>query len=286
MMRPSSQVRRNAALVALLAPIALVATASCKLDSLVFSSDTVSEYRLTSTVIADSLRKQVTFSSGGDRLYGYWLRQPGNAPRLTLIYSHGKGTNLSSETPWEHAEALWSAGFDVLTYDYRGFGMSGGTSDDETTLAADAQAALAFALTQPGVTLSRVVSFGHSIGSAPAIALAAGNPGLRALIVESGFSNGQAMAESAVPLGIPVTWLMRQPMVNTEKMARTQMPVLVIHGERDLLIPYEQGVALYNAAPGSKQLRLVPGAGHTDVPATMGTTAYAALLRNFVSFAR
>lgn len=264
---------------------AAFASGGCKIDGLVFNSDAVDSYRITSTIIADSLRRQVQFTSAGERLYGYWLRQPGSAPRLTVVYSHGKGTNLSSETPWQHAEALWASGFDVLTYDYRGFGMSGGTSKDETTLAADAQAALAFALTQPGVTLSKVVSFGHSIGSAPAIALAASTPGLRALIIESGFSNGQAMAETADPLGIPVTWLLREPMQNTVKIARVQMPVLIIHGEGDLLIPYEQGVALYNAAPSPKQLRLIPGAAHTDVPATMGIPAYGSLLRTFVSFA-
>ncbi len=257
-------------------------TAACKLDGLVFSADKVGAYNYKSAVIPDSLRREVQFPSGGETLYGMWIRQPGAQPRLTIVYSHGKGTNLADDTPREHAEAMWQAGFDVLVYDYRGFGRSTGTSKDETTLDADAQAALAYALAQPGVTLDKLISYGHSLGSAPAIALAAATPGLRALVVESGFSNGQAMAESADPLGIPVTWLLRQPMLNTQHIATVKSAVLVLHGGDDVLIPVAQGVALYEAAKDPKQLRLVAGATHTNIPQVMGA-AYGNVLRTFVT---
>jgi len=268
-----------------LASLVVVAGATgCKLDGLVFSADKVDAYNYTSTIIPDSLRREVQFPSGGETLHGMWIRQPGSGPRLTLVYSHGKGTNLADDTPREHAEALWQAGFEILVYDYRGFGRSTGTSKDETTLDADARAALAYALAQPGVTLDKVVSFGHSLGSAPAIALAAATPGLRALIVESGFSNGQAMAESADPLGIPVSWLLREPMLNTQRIATVHAAVLIIHGGDDVLIPTEQGVALYAAANDPKELRLVGGATHTNIPAVMGAS-YGALLRSFIAYA-
>ena len=125
--------------------ICLVATAgaigpvACKLDTVLFSGDAVSAYKIPATIIPDSLRREVTFKSGNETLYGYWLRQPGAAPRLSVIFSHGKGENLArADIEWAHAEYLWQAGFDVLTYDYRGFGRSTGTSDDEVTLATDA----------------------------------------------------------------------------------------------------------------------------------------------------
>ncbi len=262
---------------------ALMTAAACKLDSTVFSSDTTIAYNVSNAVVPDSLRTEVTFASGGATLHGLWLRQPDSAPRLTLVFSHGKGGNLAQPEKWRHAEYLWMAGFDVLTYDYRGFGRSTGSSDDETTLIADAEAALAFVLTQPGVIPGDVISFGHSLGSAPAIALAVAHPELRALVVESGFSSGQAMAETANPLGMPVTWLLRQPMRNVQRLAQVQLPVLVIHGDADILIPVAQGRVLYAAARDPKQLMVVSGAGHEDVPVHLGVAAYRTLLRTFLN---
>jgi len=276
--------RHHAKVLIALALSGAALISGCKLDGLVFSADKVDAYSYKSAIIPDSLRREVQFPSSGETLYGMWMRQPGSAPRLTIVYSHGKGTNLADDTPREHTEAMWQAGFDVFVYDYRGFGRSTGTSEDETTLAADAKAALAYALAQPGVTLDKIISYGHSLGSAPAIALAAATPGLRALIVESGFANGQAMAESADPLGIPVQWLLKEPMLNTQRIATVKMPVLIIHGSNDVLIPLEQGLALYSAAPDPKQLRVVGGASHTNIPMTLGAS-YATLIRTFASFA-
>jgi len=269
--------------ISALALFAVLAAGACKLDTIIFSGDKLEAYKLPATVVPDSLRREVQFTSGGDRLYGYLLRQAGTSPRLTIVFSHGKGENLAGSTEWEHAEFLWRCGFDVLTYDYRGFGRSSGTSRDETTLAEDARAALAFALTQPGVVVGRVVSYGHSLGSAPAITLAATTPGMRALVVESGFSNGQAMAESADPLGIPVGWLLREPMLNTQHIAAVNAPVLILHGDADVKIPWEQGRDLYNAARDPRQLRIVPGAGHETVQKVMGVTTLGALLRTFTN---
>ena len=265
--------------------VAVVATTSCKLDSLVFSGKKLDSYVLPVTVIPDSLRREVTFTSGGETLYGYWIRQPGSAPRLTLVFSHGKGGNLARLDEWQHSEFLWQSGFDVLTYDYRGFGRSTGKSEDETTLDTDALAALAYSLKQPGVTLGRTVDYGYSLGSAPAIALAAATPGLRALIVESGFSNGQAMAETTDPLGFPVEWLLKQPMLNTARIATVQFPVLIMHGDADQQIPTDQGRDLYAAARDPKQLRIVAGAGHDNVLHTMGLAAVSLLLRTFTNAA-
>jgi fermentation-respiration switch protein FrsA (DUF1100 family) len=277
------QIRRTAQrVVASLALLTLSATA-CKLDSIVFSGDAVETYLIPATVIPDSLRSEVQFSSGGETLFGYHLRQPGSAARLGIVFSHGKGGNLAQDEEWAHAEMLWRAGFDVLTYDYRGFGKSTGKSADETTLIVDAQAALQFLASRLAGGVARIVSYGHSLGSAPAIALAAANPGLRALVVESGFSNGQAMATSADPLGFPVQWLLREPMVNTARIATVSMPVLILHGEADIQIPVQQGRDLHAAANNPKQLQVVSGAGHNDVQTLMGVTAYRTLLRAFTA---
>lgn len=282
----SARLRTHAAF----APAALALATSalmgaCKLDTIVFSGDKLDSYTLPVTVIPDSLRKEVTFPSGGETLHGFWLRQPGSAPRLTVVFSHGKGENLAGSTEWSHAEFLWQSGFDVLTYDYRGFGRSTGTSEDELTIAADVRGALAYVLTQPSVPIGRVVSYGHSLGSSPAITLASTTPGIRTLIIESGFSNGQAMAETTNPLGFPVTWLVRQPMANTEHIALVTAPVLILHGDGDIKIPVSQGRDLFAAAHDPRQLRIVAGAGHDNVQKVLGLTAFSALVRGFTNAA-
>ena len=136
MTRARTTQRRNsrAAARAGLAVFATTLIASCKLDMIVFSGDVVSEYKLPVTVVPDSLRREVTFTSGGETIYGYMLRQPGSVPRVTMLYSHGKGGNLSQDVEWTHAEFLWQAGFNVLTYDYRGFGRSTGTQNQQRSI--------------------------------------------------------------------------------------------------------------------------------------------------------
>jgi hypothetical protein len=79
-----------------------------------------------------------------------------------------------------------------------------------------------------------------------------------------------------------VAWLLREPMLNTQRIATVKSAVLIIHGGDDKLIPTEQGMALYDAAKDPKQLRLVAGATHTNVPAVMGAS-YGTLLRTFVA---
>ena len=262
--------------------LAVVTATACKLDTTVFSGDAVKTYQIPATIIPDSLRKEVQFISGGNTLYGYWLKQPGSTIRATIVFSHGKGGNLAQDEEWTHAETLWRLGNNVLTYDYRGFGKSGGASEDETTLIADAKAALAFVLTQPGVTLARTLSYGHSLGSAPAIALAAATPGMRALIVESGFSSGQAMAQSADPLGFPVRWLLKEPMINVDKIRQVRAPVLIIHGDADIQIPVSQGHELFAAANNPKKLEIVAGGTHSDIPTKLGIVAYGTMLLSYL----
>lgn len=113
--------------------------------------------------------------------------------------------------------------------------------------------------------------------------LAAANPGIRTLVIESGFSNGNAMAESANPLGIPVRWLLREPMENTKKIAAVTAPVLIMHGEADIQIPVAQARELYAAARGTKELRIEEGAGHEDVQKVIGLVAYRAQMRSFTN---
>jgi hypothetical protein len=260
----------------------LTGASGCKLDSLVFNPTQVSEYHFSSAVVPDSLRNQISFPSGGETLYGVLLRQPGPASRLTVLLSHGKGGDISRPTEWLRAEAIWQAGFDVIAYDYRGYGKSTGSSTGEPSLLADARAALAFTLSLPGVSPPSLVLYGHSLGAVPTTDLAVtvgrtlGGP--RGVVLESAFASGEAMAQTATILDVPREWLIHGTFDNVGKLHDIYAPMLILAGSEDVQVPRAQTEELYARANNPKRLEIVPGAVHDNIPSTLGASAFAGLL--------
>jgi len=107
---------------------------------------------------------------------------------------------------------------------------------------------------------------GRSLGSVPAIQAAHAYPErFKGLIIESGFAHTIPLLAR---LGVPTDVLtgLPDPIGNARKIAEIGLPLLVIHGERDSLIPVENGQALYDASPAThKRLLRIPGAGHNDL---------------------
>lgn len=251
----------------------------CKLDSLVFDPTSTSEYHFSSAVVPDSLRTEINFPSGDETLYGVLLRQPGPAPRLTVLLSHGKGGDISRPTEWTRAEMLWQAGFDVIAYDYRGYGKSTGSSTGEPSLLADGQAALAWALPRVGAIHSSLVLYGHSLGAVPTTDMAATLGIVRGVVLESAFASGEAMAHTATLLDVPREWLIDGRFDNVGKLPAIQAPILILAGSEDIQVPRAQTDELYARANNPKRLEFVSGAVHDDIPSRLGSSAYTALLR-------
>jgi alpha-beta hydrolase superfamily lysophospholipase len=220
---------------------AVAAATGCKLDSIVFDPLKESEYRFSPTVVPDSLRTEINFPSARETLYGVRLRRPGNAPRLTVLLSHGKGGNITRDLEWKRAEAIWQAGYDVIAYDYRGYGKSTGSSTGEATLLTDARAALAYTLALPGTSAQSLVLYGHSLGGVPTTELAASvsraSGGVRGVVLESAFASGEAMAHSATLLDVPGEWLIDGKFDNVGKLRDIDAPILILAGSDDIQIP-------------------------------------------------
>jgi fermentation-respiration switch protein FrsA (DUF1100 family) len=202
-------------------------------------------------------------TSGGARLHGWFVRAPGQPARATVIYFHGNGGNVSY-LDWV-GEALAARGFDVLLFDYRGYGRSEGSVSDERGLYEDAAAAYDFAVRERGARAERLVLYGQSLGTTAAAELAASRP-CGALVLESGLSSAADMARVILPwLPRAVARLTKNKFDTVGKLPRAGCPVLVAHGDRDEVIPVEQGRALHAAAPEPKRLHLVSGAGHNNL---------------------
>ena len=194
----------------------------------------------------------------GERLHGWWVEA--RAERVGhLLVCHGNGGNIGDRVL--HAELLTAAGFDVLLFDYRGYGRSTGKPDEPGTYR-DARAARECLLGQPGVDADRVFYLGESLGAAVAIELATEHPPA-GLVLLSAFASVRAMARAQYKV-IPAP-LLPDVYPSLDRIGDLHVPVLVIHGDRDEIVPFDQGRALFDAAPGPKQMRAVPGVGHNDI---------------------
>lgn len=207
-------------------------------------------------------------AADGVRLHGWFVRAPSRPPAATVVYFHGNGGNLSYVS-WLAGDYA-ARGFDVLLFDYRGYGRSEGEVTDERGIYMDADAAYEYVTRVRGVPAFEVVLHGQSLGTTAAVDLAAREP-CGALVVESGLSSSSDMTAVLMPWLPRFTHrLARNRFESVRKVARAKCPVLVAHGERDEVIPAEQGRKLYDAAPEPKRLLTVPGAGHNDLAAVGG----------------
>lgn len=232
-----------------------------------------------------SRRKNVhdgTIPIEGEIVLGYrlYVHQPG-VP--VIVFFHGNGEIASDYD--DFAAEYHRAGASLLVVDYRGYGWSTG-SPKVSALLSDVDAVmrgLPDVLASAGLAESAVIVMGRSLGSVCAIQIAHRYPDrIKGLIIESGFAH-------AIPLlarlGLPEHTLatLPDPIGNVRKIAEIALPLLVIHGARDNLIPVANGQTLYNASPAAdKRLVIIPGGGHNDL-LLYGVEEYFAAIAQFIS---
>lgn len=213
-------------------------------------------------------------AADGMKIHGLWWPEPEGEP--VILFLHGNAQEVYS---WSLVrEDLAPLGCRLLLIDYRGYGKSEG-KPHEQGLYLDGRAALDWLRSQ-GVDHEEIIVFGKSLGGGVACEISQDLP-LRALVLESTFTSLERVARKLFPL-LPLGVRLKERYVSIEKIKRTRSPVLVIHGDRDELIPVEEGLELYRAAPEPKELYLVPGAGHNDVSMVAGP-AYAQHIVEFLN---
>jgi fermentation-respiration switch protein FrsA (DUF1100 family) len=201
-------------------------------------------------------------TSDGEALVA-WHVAP-RAEKPVVIFFHGNGDILAWRAPW--FATLIADGTGLVAVSFRGYAGSSG-SPSEAGLLQDAEAAYAFAAQR--YAPERIVSWGFSLGTGPAIALAARHR-IAALILEAPYTSIADIAAAAFPFA-PVRWFVRDPFHADQWIADVTAPVLIMHGGRDVTIPIRFGEKLYAFAREPKQMVRFPEAAHNDLD-SFGTT--------------
>jgi fermentation-respiration switch protein FrsA (DUF1100 family) len=199
-------------------------------------------------------------SADGTRLNGWFFESQTKPELATMIFFHGNGGNISNVS-WL-AQRFAKDGFNVLIFDYRGYGASDGIAAKESELYADGDAAADFVMHKKRVRSEQIVLYGHSLGTAIAADVAS-RRAFGAVVLESGFSSASSVATRALPwLPRFLHFLGKNRFESARKLNNVKCPILIAHGDPDLTIPTSEAQLLYEAANEPRKLLIIPGAGH------------------------
>lgn len=200
-------------------------------------------------------------------VFGWFIDAGPTSP--VLLWCHGNAGNVSHRL--ENIRQLYQRGISVMIFDYRGYGRSTGVPS-EAGFYQDALASYDYLIQHRRISPERLIIFGRSLGSSVAgeVAIRRSSAGL---MVEGSFPSIQAMSDHHY-FGLPTRWLMDVDFNLAKKVRVLQVPLLVIHGEQDSIVPMALGRQVFEAAHEPKRWYVVSGAGHNDVPFVGGESYY------------
>ncbi len=207
--------------------------------------------------VAMGIQEVTLRTPAAEQLYCWSVAaQPG---RPTILYLHGNGGAVS--TRLEQFRQLTAKGYGVFMLGYPGYGGSDG-APSETAFVAAAHLAYQHILSQ-GQGPEQVVIYGESLGSAVAVQLAA-DVRAAALVLASPMASILEIAQAQYPI-LPVAALLKDPFLSMEFIDRVHVPVLMLHGDADRLIPIASGRRLFARANMPKEFQAMAGAGHNNL---------------------
>jgi pimeloyl-ACP methyl ester carboxylesterase len=201
----------------------------------------------------------------------------GEPSERTIFYSHGRKWHMGWY--WARVELMWSLGYNVMIYDYPGYGLSTGDVLDEHTIYENAEAVLLHLLTLPGVDPERVWYYGFSLGGGPNYEMAhrsldedSGLPRPAGIISEAAFCSIEFLVQDGSFLDLPASFVADVRFDNCAKLddlstRAPEIPLMIVHGEADdYVLPTHADALLRNAHNDLIHAHHPPKAEHGDIP--------------------
>jgi len=198
-------------------------------------------------------------TADGERLVA-WVVPP-RAGKPVLLYFHGNAGNLGRAGRIERFRGLTEDGTGLVAVSYRGYGGSTGMPSEEGLLQ-DARAAYGAAAARFGA--GKLIGYGESLGTGVMLKLAAEVP-FQAIVLEAPYRSTLSVAQGLYPY-LPLSLVMKDQFRSDEIIDRVRAPLLFLHGERDQVIPFAQGLQLYDLASAPKRFLRFPAGRHSDLP--------------------
>jgi fermentation-respiration switch protein FrsA (DUF1100 family) len=205
-------------------------------------------------------------SKNGRELVGLWFESP-TPPVGTVVHFHGNFGNVSNH--FLCAQFLTRYGFDVLVFDYQGYGGSQGKPSPKITVE-DGVASVDYALSRDRGGRRSVAVFGQSLGGAVATVVAAKDPRVNSVVLEAAFHSYRGMAFDVLKRSawtwilVPFApWFVGTTYDPEKWIAKiSPRPILLIHGDADTVVPAWTSQRLYERAKDPKRLWIIKGVGH------------------------
>ncbi len=205
------------------------------------------------------MMKPVTLETADKLKLVAWYAPATKKDYPTVILFHGNAGKMSGRAI--KAAHFIEKGYGFLLVEYRGFGENAGTPS-EAGFYLDAHAAIDFVEGQ-GVSSGNIVLYGESIGTGVAVQMATEiQP--RGVILEAPFKSAADIAKLRY-YWLPIDFLMKDRFDSISKIKNVKAPLLIIHGDEDLVVPYTEGEALFEAANHPKEFITINGGGHSDL---------------------
>lgn len=194
----------------------------------------------------------------GINLKGWY--SPSTTKKQTLVLFHGNADSIRKLS--FVADTYRQAGYGFLVTEYRGFSDFEG-KPTEQGIYADARAFVK-ALLAKGIDPKNLILFGHSLGTGVATQMALEFKESGGLMLLAPFLSIPDMAQKRFPI-FPVRYMVWDKFANNEKLPQLYMPLLIVHGDGDIVIPFSQGKALFDLANDPKEFHRVPEGGHNSL---------------------
>ena len=199
-------------------------------------------------------------TSDGVKLNAWLIEAAGGAPKNApmVLWFHGNAGNIADRL--DNARLLHDRGLSLFMVEYRGYGKSGGEASEDG-INEDGKSAYEYLLSR-GFGADNLIVFGRSLGSTVATFVASRND-CAGVILESAFTNMGDMAKRHFPV-VPGTGGFKSKFPSIDRVGSIKSPILFIHGDRDEIVPYELGRALFDATTAEKEFYTINGAHHND----------------------